>query len=73
MNSGVENHPISDVPCFWVHPCQTAEAIGTVARTWHREPTADEYLMFWIGLVAASVGLSLPRPLAAAYMGASSH
>ena len=55
-----KNHPINGIPCFWVHPCNTAEAMKDMLKGIEREVSPAEYLMIWFGIVGASVGLSLP-------------
>ncbi|KAL2046092.1 hypothetical protein N7G274_001539 [Stereocaulon virgatum] len=57
---GMTNHPINGIPCFWVHPCNTAEAMKDMLKGIEREVSPAEYLMIWFGKVGASVGLSLP-------------
>lgn len=58
-----QNHPVTGIPCFWVHPCNTAEAMRSITNGIEKQVTSLEYLMVWIGLVAAAVGLSLPKEL----------
>ncbi|KAG4442280.1 hypothetical protein IFR05_002204 [Cadophora sp. M221] len=53
-------HPITDVPAFFIHPCQTKEAMENF------ECSMEEYLMVWIGLVGGCVGLSVPLEMAQA-------
>ena len=56
-----QNHPVTDIPCFWVHPCRTAEAMGEILEAKEREVSPVEYLMVWIGLVGNAVGLALSK------------
>ncbi|KAA6416287.1 MAG: hypothetical protein FRX48_01007 [Lasallia pustulata] len=56
------NHPITDVPAFFVHPCNTAEAMQVIIGG--RSVSVQAYLHIWFGLVAGCVGLSLPIDLA---------
>ncbi|KAH1297499.1 hypothetical protein KXX11_007366 [Aspergillus fumigatus] len=51
-------HPESGVPAFFVHPCNTADAMMRIAG-W-RKITAETYLLIWLGLVGNCVGLRLP-------------
>ncbi|GIK06821.1 hypothetical protein Aspvir_002473 [Aspergillus viridinutans] len=51
-------HPESGVPAFFVHPCNTADAMTRIAG-W-RKITAETYLLIWLGLVGNCVGLRLP-------------
>ena len=54
---------MTDLPCFWVHPCNTAEAMDNYLKGIDREVSPVEYLMIWIGIVGATVGLSLPNAI----------
>jgi len=58
----VKNHPITDVPCFFIHPCNTAEAMKELLQS--RQVSGLEYLQLWVGLVGGCVGLYLPKELA---------
>lgn len=60
---GMTHHPLTDVPCFWVHPCNSAEAMRKILGGMKGEVSPVEYLMLWIGLVGIAVGLSLPKEI----------
>ncbi|CAG8956076.1 hypothetical protein HYFRA_00011860 [Hymenoscyphus fraxineus] len=51
-------HPVNDVPAFFIHPCQTKEAMENF------DIPLDKYLMVWIGLVGGCVGLWIPPEMA---------
>ncbi|PBP28217.1 hypothetical protein BUE80_DR000733 [Diplocarpon rosae] len=51
-------HPITHVPAFFIHPCQTKEAIENF------DCSIEDYLMLWIGLVGGCVGLWVPPEMA---------
>ncbi|KAH6675575.1 hypothetical protein B0J14DRAFT_367257 [Halenospora varia] len=51
-------HPITDIPAFFIHPCQTKEAIETF------DCPIKDYLMVWLGLVGGCVGLWVPPEMA---------
>ncbi|CAL3964267.1 hypothetical protein PZA11_001667 [Diplocarpon coronariae] len=51
-------HPITHVPAFFIHPCQTKEAMETF------DCSVENYLMLWIGLVGGCVGLWVPPEMA---------
>lgn len=55
-------HPITDFPSFYIHPCNTADAMRELLQD--RRPSAVEYLMIWLGLVGACVGLHIPQEIA---------
>lgn len=57
-----QNHPITDVPAFFVHPCNTAEAMQDIIGG--RSISVEAYLQIWLGLVGGCVGLALPKGLA---------
>ncbi|KAF8863369.1 hypothetical protein BDZ45DRAFT_738343 [Acephala macrosclerotiorum] len=52
-------HPVTDVPAFFIHPCQTKEAMEQL------DSSMKDYLMMWIGLVGGCVGLWVPPEMAA--------
>ncbi|KAF7877489.1 hypothetical protein EAF04_001166 [Stromatinia cepivora] len=51
-------HPITDVPAFFIHPCQTKEAMESF------DCPINDYLMAWLGLVGGWVGLWMPHEMA---------
>lgn len=61
---GMANHPVTDLPCFWVHPCNTAEAMSEILSSVKHAVTPEKYLMIWLGLVGSAVGLTLPKEVA---------
>lgn len=58
-----QNHPLTDIPCFWVHPCNSAEAMRDILGGIKGEVSPVAYVMLWIGLVGSAVGLSLPKEM----------
>lgn len=57
------DHPVTGLAAYFVHPCRTAEVTehlvkGRVAVT----PT--DYLLLWMGVIGAAVGLSVPIEVA---------
>ncbi|BCS24723.1 ATG3/ATG10 family protein [Aspergillus puulaauensis] len=54
-------HPISGTPAFFVHPCNTADAMRDIASGHDINP--ETYLIIWLGLVGNSVRLQLPSGL----------
>ena len=57
-----QNHPITDLPTYYIHPCNTAEAMRAIIG--ERRVLPMEYLQIWIGLVGSCVSLYLPSQLA---------
>ncbi|KAM3066858.1 hypothetical protein ACMFMG_007004 [Clarireedia jacksonii] len=51
-------HPLTDVPAFFIHPCQTQEAMENF------DCPLNDYMMIWLGLVGACVGLWMPHEMA---------
>ncbi|KAF2684689.1 hypothetical protein K458DRAFT_301858 [Lentithecium fluviatile CBS 122367] len=60
----ITDHPISNKPVFFIHPCRTAEVMEASASGRDLEPEA--YLMLWIGAMGKCVGLDVPPALALA-------
>ncbi|KAL3430823.1 hypothetical protein BDV09DRAFT_188926 [Aspergillus tetrazonus] len=54
-------HPIFETPAFFVHPCNTADAMRDIASEHDISPEA--YLIIWLGLVGSSVRLQLSSDL----------
>ena len=55
-------HPVTGGPAYFVHPCLTQDSMRAVLAG--RQVSAAEYLAMWIGVIGATVGLSLPVSLA---------
>ena len=55
-------HPVTGGPAYFVHPCLTLDSMQAVMAG--RKVSAAEYLALWVGVVGATVGLSLPVSLA---------
>ncbi|KAJ9492221.1 hypothetical protein VN97_g975 [Penicillium thymicola] len=54
-------HPDSGAPAFFVHPCNTANAMANIADA--QSVTPGSYLLIWLGLVGHCVNLHVPREL----------
>ncbi|KAF2239191.1 hypothetical protein EV356DRAFT_528472 [Viridothelium virens] len=57
------DHPIEGTPAFFVHPCNTAEALHHAAEQ-TTALTPLQYLQLWMGIVGPVVGLYIPTVLA---------
>lgn len=55
-------HPVTNLPVFFVHPCNTAAALE--ASFHEREITSEQYMQLWIGTVGWHVGLRVPIAIA---------
>jgi ubiquitin-like-conjugating enzyme ATG10 len=58
----MKEHPATNRPVFFIHPCQTAEVMEAIAGGGRL--TADEYLLLWLGAFGKCVGLDVPLALA---------
>lgn len=58
-----QHHPISDSPAFFIHPCNTPEALSVLANGVELVP--EDYLILWLGLIGSAVSLHIPSKLLA--------
>lgn len=56
------DHPVNNLPAYFVHPCRTSEAMAAITDGTDVKPI--QYLLIWIGLIGSSAGLVIPRKLA---------
>lgn len=56
------DHPIHHHPVWFVHPCQTADALEKAAEG--EKVSIQDYLQLWLGIIGISVGLHAPLPAA---------
>ncbi|KAL9112386.1 MAG: hypothetical protein Q9227_003228 [Pyrenula ochraceoflavens] len=56
-----QNHPVTDFPAFFIHPCNTADALRELGSDGIHSP--EHYLLLWLGLVGPCVGLHVPSKL----------
>ncbi|KAH7072946.1 hypothetical protein BKA63DRAFT_534602 [Paraphoma chrysanthemicola] len=56
----VTDHPVTNRPAFFIHPCHTAEVMRASVG---KEISAEEFLMVWIGALGRYVGLNVPLAL----------
>ncbi|KAL1972414.1 hypothetical protein VTN31DRAFT_6828 [Thermomyces dupontii] len=59
-------HPVSGIPAYFVHPCNTANAMRDIVGD--RNVGPEEYLLIWLGLVGNCVNLSIPSQLVATHV-----
>lgn len=57
---GYEEHPVTGLPCVYMHPCQTAQIMDEMGPC-----GPAEYLARWFVLYARLAGLCLPASFAA--------
>jgi ubiquitin-like-conjugating enzyme ATG10 len=60
-------HPVTGMPAYFVHPCQTQDALAPLLEDHSQKARSEpelEYLLLWFGVVGAGVGLSVPVNLA---------
>ncbi|OJD12828.1 hypothetical protein AJ78_06630 [Emergomyces pasteurianus Ep9510] len=58
----IGHHPLSDLPVYFVHPCNTPDALREVAGS-GEVITTEMYLILWLSLVGNCVGLHVPSAL----------
>lgn len=51
-----QDHPNTGMPAYFVHPCRTAD---TVCATGTAGVQIQDYMLVWLGIVGASVGLNV--------------
>ncbi|KAF1953941.1 hypothetical protein CC80DRAFT_527021 [Byssothecium circinans] len=66
----IADHPITNTPVYFIHPCKTAEVLE--ASSGGREMETSAYLLLWIGAMGRCVGFDMPLVLVASqYVGES--
>ncbi|KAG9944000.1 hypothetical protein KCU85_g8309, partial [Aureobasidium melanogenum] len=50
------DHPLTGMPAYFVHPCRTAD---TMCATRSGDIHVQDYMLLWLGIVGASVGLNV--------------
>ncbi|OAX78006.1 hypothetical protein ACJ72_07687 [Emergomyces africanus] len=58
----IGHHPLSGFPVYFVHPCNTPDALRDVAGS-GEVITTETYLILWLSLVGNCVGLHVPSAL----------
>jgi ubiquitin-like-conjugating enzyme ATG10 len=61
----VTDHPLTNKPVFFIHPCHTAAVIQASISGKEQGVTGFEYLMIWIGAFGGCVGLDVPVEIVA--------
>lgn len=56
-----QDHPVTNKPVFFIHPCRTAEVME--ACFGGRNIASYDYLLMWIGTLGNCVGLNIPMGL----------
>lgn len=59
--TGNQDHPATNKPVFFIHPCRTAEVME--ASVSERDVTTYDYLLIWMGALGKCVGLNVPLSL----------
>lgn len=57
------DHPVLGVPYYFVHPCNTVDAMREWELEWRKGMGPEAYLGIWIGLVGGVVGLWMPEDM----------
>jgi len=58
----IQDHPISNLPVYFVHPCMTHEAMRELCPIPNFQPIV--YLLKWFGMFASVLGLTVPHDIA---------
>lgn len=58
---------MTGVPAYFIHPCNTAEALKDIIDG--KIVSLLEYLYIWFGVVGSAVGLHLPKEVVVEYLG----
>ena len=58
----VQDHPVTNLPVCFVHPCRTHQVMRTVCANQQLSPII--YLLKWIAIFGSVVGLVVPQDLA---------
>ena len=58
----IQDHPVSNMPVHFVHPCRTHEAMRDVCASQVLQPIV--YLLKWFDVFAGVVGLTIPHDVA---------
>jgi hypothetical protein len=57
-----EEHPVTGMPSFFLHPCQTAARLGTLMHTSDCRGNEGKIMLCWLSMVLPSVGFRIsPR------------
>lgn len=54
------DHPVLGIPYYFVHPCNTVDAMREWELEWEKGMGPEAYLGIWMGLVGGVVGLWMP-------------
>ncbi|KAF2740515.1 hypothetical protein EJ04DRAFT_572334 [Polyplosphaeria fusca] len=59
----ITDHPHTNAPVFFIHPCMTASVLESSLES--KDITPIDYLVLWIGATGIFAGLTLPLDIAA--------
>ncbi|KAF9398830.1 E2-like conjugating enzyme atg10 [Podila epigama] len=70
LNGGIsqQDHPVLNVPYYYMHPCETVSLMETVLRANPDQLSSQEaflntYIATWLSFTGQAIGLSLPLDL----------
>ncbi|CAO3564700.1 unnamed protein product [Mortierella alpina] len=70
LNGGIsqQDHPILNVPYFYMHPCETVPLMETIALSQAEESNSrsfiENYIMTWLSFTGQAIGISIPTDVA---------
>ncbi|KAF9943293.1 hypothetical protein BGZ67_003056 [Mortierella alpina] len=70
INGGIsqQDHPILNVPYFYMHPCETVQLMETIALSQAEESNSrsfiENYIMTWLSFTGQAIGISVPTVVA---------
>ena len=59
-----QDHPILNVPYFYMHPCETVSLMETILKNQEQDRSRsflDSYVSTWLSFTGQAVGLSVPH------------
>ncbi|KAG0011287.1 hypothetical protein BGZ80_000799, partial [Entomortierella chlamydospora] len=70
LNGGIsqQDHPILNVPYFYMHPCETVPLMETVQSNQSFENATsflDSYIMTWLSFTGQAIGITIPTGVVA--------
>ncbi|KAF9958442.1 hypothetical protein BGZ72_000361 [Mortierella alpina] len=70
LNGGIsqQDHPILNLPYFYMHPCETVPLMETIALSRADESNStsflEDYIMTWLSFTGQAIGITVPTDVA---------
>ncbi|KAF9916828.1 E2-like conjugating enzyme atg10 [Lobosporangium transversale] len=73
LNGGIsqQDHPILNVPFFYMHPCETVSLMDTVIQSHNNDPNVpqssflENYIATWLSFTGQAIGVAIPTDMIA--------